>query len=295
MSKKCLKSGWLLEFKQDFSKRWNINIIDERQDMVYIRCIELCSKMIKESNINNISQQVFIAIGKEYIKENNNENPFIKIDFSFKGTKLYNLLSYSNVKHGNKSIETPAFVEFLEMIEVIINCCYSEKDEKLLSDFNDILMLSNRGAMLVYDTKYRFYPSGIPILDKRVINDVLNFLEKYPKAHKEFSEALEYFIKNNNYRDCVDKTRLGLEIFLKELLNNDKSLENQLECIGNFLKNHNIHKEICNLFKNLLDTYKCLQNDNAKHDSGDFQKEEVEFLFYLCGSFIRLFMQISHE
>jgi len=61
--------------------------------------------------------------------------------------------------------------------------------------------------------------------------------------------------------------------------------------IGNYFKQENTNREITNLFNNLLKAYKNLQNNTAKHNSGIFNEAEVEFLFYLAGSFMRLLIQ----
>ncbi|EAJ5160310.1 hypothetical protein DL041_09915, partial [Campylobacter jejuni] len=105
--------------------------------------------------------------------------------------------------------------------------CKKDKDDEFLLTFNDIVLMSNKPFRLYYNDKYEFHPSNIEIFDQVLINDVLEFLKDYPKAKKQLSEALKIFITKENYRDVVDKTRLSLELFLTQLLNNEKSLENQ--------------------------------------------------------------------
>ena len=123
--------------------------------------------------------------------------------------------------------------------------------------------------------------------------DVLEFLQPYKDAHKALTEALQAFLKKS-YRDAVDKARLALEVFLKELLNNEKSLENQKECLNQYLGEY-IHQDIKSMFSKILNCYTNLNNNEAKHNSGDFKEYEVEFLFYLVGNFIRLFMQVEKD
>lgn len=47
------------------------------------------------------------------------------------------------------------------------------------------------------------------------------------------------------------------------------------------------------MFLQILDFYAKYNNNEAKHNSGDFKEYEVEFLFYLVGNFIRLFIQVE--
>ena len=86
------------------------------------------------------------------------------------------------------------------MVEYVINFYYREKNENILMTFNDIACVSNTNIRLCYDEKYRFYPKGVEIFDKKLIDDVLEFLQPYKKAHKELSEALQAFLKKS-YRD----------------------------------------------------------------------------------------------
>ena len=281
-----VSKSWLLESKQNFAKRFNIEIYD---DMFYNRCISAVSKLIdNKQNFNALSSAIFDIVGEinvdkigfaKIVIDTNN-----MLNFNFKNTKLYNLLiSLSNDKD---------FLRFIEAIEYIINFYCKEKDESILESFNDFATISNKNIRLCYDEKYRFYPKGVEIFDKKLINDILEFLQPYKKAHKELSEALQAFLKKS-YRDSVDKTRLALEIFLKELLDNEKqSLENQKDDLFKYFGN-DMHQNIKSMFLQIMDFYAKYNNNEAKHNSGDFKEYEVEFLFYLVGNFIRLLMQIK--
>ena len=206
-------------------------------------------------------------------------------EFNFSNTSLYSTL--------NQLSREETLLQFLEAMECILNFAKTEKDENILLHFNDIACLSNKNVRLRYDDKYRFYPCGVEIFDEKLINDVLEFLQPYVDAHKELSEALQTFLEKS-YRNAVDKTRLALEIFLRELLNNDKTLENQKEELNKYLGN-DVHQNIKSMFLQILDFYTKFNNNEAKHNSGNFSECEVEFLFYLVGNFIRLFMQIEKE
>ena len=270
-----VKKGWLLQTKQDFAKRWNIDFQD---DEFYNRCITIVSNMVKnDKNFYYLSREIHLITGKRFI-EPHRENFAL-----FKFTALYEIL--------HSIARDDLLPDFLELIEYIINFYYKDKDENLLATFNDIACISNLSVRLCHNDEYKFYPSGVELFDEKLVNDILEFLQSYPKAHKELSEALQEFLKKS-YRDAVDKTRLALEIFLKELLKNDKSLENQKDEICRYFGNE-IHTNIKSMFLNILDLYTKFNNDKAKHNSGSFNEYEVEFLFYLVGNFIRLFMQIE--
>lgn len=274
----AIPRGWLLENKQDFARRFNI--VDLTDDKFYERFITIISSIVKNDvRFFKLSYEIHLIVGKEIAEQ---EDKWYGL---FKHTKLYKILQ--------SLVERKMFIEFLNLIEHIINFYYKDKDENILITFNDITRISNLNVRLCYDDKYRFYPSGVELFDKKLVDDVLEFLQPYKDAHKELSEALQAFLKKS-YRDAVDKTRLALEVFLKELLNNEKSLENQKEFLCKYL-GENMHQDIKSMFLQILDFYAKLNNNEAKHNSGDFKEYEVEFLFYLVGNFIRLFMQVEKD
>lgn len=280
--------GWLFETKRDFAQRWNISLTDEN---FYSRCIQFCSNIIDEGkNFEILSYKAHLTMGEigtiKYTKRSIYDTFNKTEEFDFSQTKLYSLLK-------NFSYDTK-LINFLEILECIINFYKKEKDDAVILQFNDIASLSNKPVRLVYNESYKFYPGDTEIFDKKLIDDVLDFLKDYSKAYEEFSGALMIFLQEKSYRDVIDKTRLALELFLKQLLNNEKSLEKQKEELNKYLNNE-IHQEIKGMFVKIIEFYAKLNNENAKHNSGNFSKYEVEFLFYLVGNFMRLFMQIEQK
>ncbi len=83
-----------------------------------------------------------------------------------------------------------------------------------------------------------------------------------------------------------------LSYYLKQflaVLKNTKSLENQKEFIGKYLKTRNTSAEISNLFWTVLDYYSKYQNDKIKH-ADNAKVDEVEFLLYLTGTVMRFML-----
>ena len=85
--------------------------------------------------------------------------------------------------------------------------------------------------------------------------------------------------------------RLSLELLLKEILNNDKSMENQFGEIGKILKERGISEEIRNLFVKILDYYSKYQNNNVKHDS-QINEMEVKYIIEQTSIFINFIIDI---
>ncbi|MDA3079130.1 MULTISPECIES: hypothetical protein [unclassified Campylobacter] len=291
--------SWLFETKRNFSKRWNIDLQDNK---FYERCIELVEHIIENcQSFKNLSHKIHQLAGKVDTKKEISINIGVMENFQkslngskikFVDTSLYDLLcELSNDTN---------FIKFIEILELIFNESLNSENKDFINKFNDIAFISNKPVRLMYDDGYKFYPSGVELFDKKLIDDVLEFLKDYKEAHREFAEALSYFVKKStSYSDIANKIRVALELFLKEYFCNDKSLEKQIQILGGYLKNNNICKEIANMFHGLVNTYTDLNNQIVKHKQVNkeykMQKSEVEFLFYMVGNFVKFIIEAKSE
>lgn len=108
-------------------------------------------------------------------------------------------------------------------------------------------------------------------------NETRHWLSNYPKSLKVYNEALEKYSKGIFQRNILDDMRLSLELLLKDLLNNDSSLENQWKILGKRLKTENVSKEISNVFEKILSYYSDYQNQYVKHND-NVKENEIELI-----------------
>ncbi len=73
-----------------------------------------------------------------------------------------------------------------------------------------------------------------PNLNTNLLKDNLIRLVDYPESAGLYQSALNKLNENRNERNILDDLRLSLELLLKSLLNNNKSLENQLNELGTY-------------------------------------------------------------
>ena len=119
-------------------------------------------------------------------------------------------------------------------------------------------------------------------------NDILNInkiLRKYPKSLGCYLSAIDKLENDKFERNLLDDLRLTLEIFIKGILNNSKSLENQREYLGRYCKEKGVSKEVSNMFDKLIDLYSKYQNNYVKHDD-KVNKNEISLIFNLTNAFI---------
>lgn len=124
-----------------------------------------------------------------------------------------------------------------------------------------------------------------------LISETLYWLNNFLKAKKRFEIALNHYSKNEDLRDGVDNLRLTLELLLKDIFCNNKSLENQLPEIGKYQKDLGISKEIRNTFQKTIEYYNTYQNEHVKHDDSISNRHEAEFIFGLTMLFIRMLIK----
>lgn len=279
----------IISTTENFSNRFNIAFDKTNREAFKNRCInaigEYTSSISKQA-IDFIEQNIATLLGlQRTIQRNSFQTLDVDWGFNFNQTKLHGIL---NSEDWNLS-EGKLLYKWLMVLEMILNANYDDADKlKVFSErIVEALTLSDIDATLyITSDGYRFYPAGAKLLDKKLVIDVLNWLNAYPKAKEQYDHALRLFLKGDRTRQIVDSMRLALELTLKQLLNNNQSIEKQISELGQYLENRGIATEIRNSFQKILDIYAKYNNVHAKHDD-NVRENEIEFIIYLTGSFIR--------
>jgi len=145
-----------------------------------------------------------------------------------------------------------------------------------LSNVNLAIMVSNNEIIL--------YPKGEKILDEELVNSPLSFLNKVSSEH--FVQALK-FCQSKNHIKSAESLRRSLEEFLRYKLKTTKGLDTNITELQKILKSDGRAAQARNImgltFK-YLDQY---FNENSKHNDGDINDSENEFLIYQTGLLMR--------
>lgn len=129
-------------------------------------------------------------------------------------------------------------------------------------------------------------------LDLPLIEDARHWLSAYPAALEKLDSAKLKYDAKLFHRNLIDDLRLGLELLLKEILQNSKSLENQLPILGPRLKERGGSPQITNMLVKIIDCYCVYQNDNVKHNDS-VPEEEIELIFELTASFMKHLVKVA--
>lgn len=159
-----------------------------------------------------------------------------------------------------------AWREDYKDIERFIRCCQDETETYHPNPFDPSTYSKEINLFLIAQTK--------------------EFLNPYPDAAKLYNQAITNFEKEVVERHVLDDLRLSLELLLKKVLGNQKSLENQLPVLGKHKKDKGYSPEIINMFQKILEYYAQYQNNYVKHND-KVNSGEVELIINLTTTFMR--------
>ncbi len=125
-----------------------------------------------------------------------------------------------------------------------------------------------------------------------LISGTQGWLDAYPKALALYNQALAKYESGALRRNCLDDLRLALELLIRGVLGNEKSLDNQVAPLGTFLKARGGSPGFRNMFVRLIEYYAMYQNTYVKHDDA-VMEEEVEFILELTSSFAKHLVRLA--
>ncbi len=129
-------------------------------------------------------------------------------------------------------------------------------------------------------------------INESLIEETQHWLSEYPDALKLYNECLEKHSNKIHQRNLLDDLRLSLEILFKNILENDKSLENQTSNLGKYINERNGSKELNNMFVKLIDYFSKYQNTYVKH-SDNVNDNEIEIILEIASSFMKFIIRIK--
>jgi len=138
-------------------------------------------------------------------------------------------------------------------------------------------------------------------LDRQNLGDQVNedlvaqtqhWLDPFPEVLEIFNQALQKYAAKVLVRNLLDDLRLALEKLVQTLVGSSKSLENQLQAVGAFVKKHGGSPEFCNMLVKLVDYYCKYQNTYVKHDDAVVE-EEVEFVIEITAAFMKHLVRLA--
>jgi hypothetical protein len=131
-------------------------------------------------------------------------------------------------------------------------------------------------------------------INEGLVEETKHWLNGFPDALSLFEEALQKYQHGSFKRNLLDDLRLALEKLLRNLFDNEKSLENQIPLLGGYIKNRGGSPEISNMFVKLVDYYAKYHNTYVKHDDAVIE-QEIEFVLEITASFMKHLVRLQAQ
>lgn len=275
--------------REQFNKNWSVESI-EQPDFNAFKNLTL------DIIITDLSFSLFNGpLAKEFlIKSGQGENTLLRQSRGDGCLPMTNNFVKFSVIYKLLKDENDIY-NYIFYLQSLLNCdnIETKKKDNLFQKFHKcIIDNSIQAQLLKINDKILLLPKDTKELSQDLIINNIVWLDKYPLAKKAYQSALEKYSKGIFDRNTFDDLRLSLEILLKNILNNSKSLENQKSILGQYLENKGTSIEISNMFWTLLDYYTKYQNKYIKHNSV-LNKSELSFMLYLTGTFMNLFTTLE--
>lgn len=154
----------------------------------------------------------------------------------------------------------------------------------------------NKKVSSLKATLFRDYSTLAPVdeIEEELIDETSHWLVPYPDAFQHYNESYRKYKSQDEqlYRNTLDDARLALELLLKAVLGNEKSLENQQNELGEFITRKGGTKEFSNMTCLLLRHYSNYQNNKVKHNE-NIAKAEITFILELTIVFMRQLVRLN--
>lgn len=209
-------------------------------------------------------------------------------------TDFYSDASWS-VNIANQLLKENDEKEFYRLVELIfaldINPTWGYRQQIEYSKdllFKEVVKAIDLSSVNVAITAVKgdviLYPKGERELDSELVNYALTFLNK--EAGKHFVQALQFYQAKNPVKSA-ESLRRTLEEFLRFKLKNTKGLDANITELQKTLKTDKRDPQVRNI---ILQAFSCLDqyfNENSKHNDGDIDDSENEYLIYQVGLGLR--------
>ena len=130
------------------------------------------------------------------------------------------------------------------------------------------------------------------ISETELVQKTKHWLSGHPLALKQYESALTKYEGGIFERNTLDDMRLALELLVKDLLSNNKSLENQISEIGTFLKSSGASVELRNMVTQVIKYYTDFQNNHVKHNDA-INDKEIEYIIELTSVVMKYLIRVS--
>lgn len=218
---------------------------------------------------------------------NNIVRAFVSYAFDLNVTIPHALYPFDAPNKRTALLENLRVFEAKDQYRIIKELCEHPKLPQPVSD-----AINNLKIQLIARYSSQFGIVSSETLNMALVDEAKHWLTGFPDSLKLYESSLMKFSSGVFQRNLLDDLRLSMELLLKAIFSNGKSLENQISEIGTYISSNGGSKQFTNMFKTLVDYYSKYQNTFVKHNDAVIE-EEVEFIFEMTSSFMKHLVKMS--
>lgn len=128
------------------------------------------------------------------------------------------------------------------------------------------------------------------ITNTELVVKTKHWLEKHSLALEQYNNSLAKYEGGIFERNTLDDMRLAFELLVKDLLANDKSLENNIAELGTKMKEVDISVEIRNMCTQIIKYYTVFQNNHVKHND-KVNEIEIEYIIEITSVLMKFLIK----
>lgn len=171
----------------------------------------------------------------------------------------------------------------------------AEQQFRIIKELCELDLFAKNSA--VADLKIKLYNRYGSLATERIsetelIQKTKHWLADYPTALKQYENALSKFEGGIFERNTLDDLRLSFELLVKDLLGNNKSLENQIGGICEILDKAGTSIELKNMVQKIIDYYTKFQNSHVKHNDA-VNSNEIEYVIELTSVIMKFLIKAN--
>lgn len=138
------------------------------------------------------------------------------------------------------------------------------------------------------------YLSTERISETELVQKTKHWLSNHDAALKQYDSALAKYESGIFERNTLDDMRLSFEMLVKDLLDNNKSLEKQISSLGSRLKDKGVSNELRNMVESIIAYYTKFQNNHVKHNDA-VNSNEIEYVIELTSVMMKYLLKVLGE
>ncbi|MCC8098438.1 MAG: hypothetical protein LIO44_07835 [Eubacterium sp.] len=172
------------------------------------------------------------------------------------------------------------------------NVLYSDVIPLITSQFEEIIQYQGllvRNSKAIAELLRKFYIREEYNFEAGIMPLTYANLAICPTAQAVYKSGITKYTEKKYDRNILDDMRLALELLIKQILNNDKSLENQTNELGK--KMSQCHTELKNLVTKNIDYLSKYQNHYIKHND-KVNAEEIDYIIEQTSAIINLLIKL---